>query len=221
MSVIGRARWVFVIGILCGSSGILGSCTYQFTNDAIVRPDGVRTIAVEAVYDTSREVVPHELLWEALQLGVAADGHLRLVGQKDADILMRAHLKSAQISAGGTELYTGSKKDPDPYTQETPPTPDQFSNLTLSGRYRDSGAVSYVVEVEVYHLKTHKLLFKQNYGGSEGFGAVHQTANRQFTVPENDFLRYDEAVTAKFKNIARGIGRSAVRDFLLAVSTSK
>ncbi len=196
----------------------LTGCTYQFTNDSIIRPNGIQTIAVEAVYDTSREVVPHELLWEALQFGIAADGHLKLVGQKEADVLMRAHLKSAQTIAGGTELYTGSKKDPNPYDQETPPTPDQFSNLTLSGRYRDSGTVSYVVDVEVYHLRTHQLIFKQTYGGSELFRAVHQTGNRQFTVPENDFLRYDEAITAKYKVIARGIGRSAIRDFLLKVS---
>lgn len=197
---------------------MLTGCTYRFTNDSIVRPQGVRTIAVEAIYDTGREVIPHELLWEALQLAVAADGHLRLVGQGQADALMRAHIKSAAINADGGEQYSGPKKDPKPYAQDSPVMPDQFSNMTLSGRYRDSARVTIQVDIEVYNLNTRALLLKQTYSGTEVFRAVHQTASRQFTVPENDFLRYEEAAGAKFKEIAKSISRQIVRDLLLKSS---
>jgi len=191
-------------------------CTYRFTNDSIVMPQGVRSIAVEAIFDTGREVVPHEILWESLQFALAADGHLKLVSQRDADALMRARIKSARISADGGEQHSGTKKDPKPYAADVPvATPDQFPNLAISGRYRDSARVSLELEIEVYHLHTRDLLFSQTYAGSEVFRAVHQTASRQFTVPENDFLRFEEASQAKFKDITRSIARQAVRDFLL------
>jgi hypothetical protein len=194
-------------------------CTYRFTNDSIVKPEGVHTIAVEAVYDTSREVIPHELLWESLQLAIAADGHLRLVGQSEADALMRAHIKSAAITADGGEQKSGAKNEPKPYGSDTEvPGPNQFPNLALSGRYRDSARVTFETQIEVFHLHTRELLFKQTYSGSEMFRAVHQTASRQFTVPENDFLRFEEAANAKFKEITKTIARQAVRDFLLKSS---
>lgn len=206
------------IRIMCLCMFFAG-CTYRFTNDSIVKPQGVRTIAVEAVYDTSREVIPHEILWESLQLAIAADGHLRLVGQSEADALMRAHIKSAAITADGGEQNSGAKKDPKPYADESlVPPPNEFPNLALSGRYRDSARVSYETQIEVFHLHTRELLFKQTYSGSEMFRAVHQTASRQFTVPENDFLRFEEAANAKFKEISKSIARQAVRDFLLRSS---
>ena len=51
----------FLLLSLCVIS--IAGCAYRFTNKHIVTPEGIKTIAVEAIYDTGREVIRHELLW--------------------------------------------------------------------------------------------------------------------------------------------------------------
>jgi len=36
---------------------ILASCTYRFTNRHVAAPGGIRSIAIESIYDTSKEVL--------------------------------------------------------------------------------------------------------------------------------------------------------------------
>lgn len=194
---------------------VFSGCAYRFTNERLVRPEGIRTIAVEAVFDTSREVLPHEVLWESLQSAFASDGHLRLVSQSQADALVRAHLKQATISATGTEQLNGPRKEPLPFNGNTPPSPSEYPTLTQASRYKDTAVLQTVVEVEVWNLWTRSLLFRQTYSLGENFRAVHQTKNGEFTTAANDFLRYDEAAMARFQNISRNIAQSVVRDLLV------
>lgn len=189
-------------------------CTYRFTNTRLTLPKGVRTIAIEAVYDTSREVLPHEILWESLQTAFASDGHLRLTSQSQADALVRAHLKQASIVATGTEQLNGPRKEPNPYTSSTPPPLSEYPTLSQASRYKDTAHLRTVVEVEIWDLRTRNVLLRQTYALGENFRAVHQTKNGEFTTAANDFLRYDEAATAKFQNISRTIAQSVVRDLL-------
>ena len=191
------------------------SCAYRFTNERLVRPEGIRTIAVEAVFDTSREVIPHEILWESLQSAFASDGHLRLVSQGQADALVRAHLKQASISATGTEQLNGPRKEPVPFKSDSPPPPSEYPTLTQASRYKDTAVLQTVVDVEVWNLWTRSLLFRQTYSLGENFRAVHQTKNGEFTTAANDFLRYDEAAIARFQSISRSIAQSVVRDLLV------
>lgn len=207
--------WIPLPVILCGLAGLLPACTYRFTNERLARPEGIRTIAVEAVYDTSREVLAHEILWESLQAAFAADGHLRLVSQSQADALVRAHLRQASMDATGTEQLNGPRQEPVPYKGETPPPPADYPPLTQASRYKDTATIRTVVDVEVWNLTTHSVLLKQTYSLGENFRAVHQTKNGEFTTAGNDFLRYDEASTAKFQNISRNIAQAVVRDLLV------
>jgi hypothetical protein len=180
-----------------------------------MRPEGIRTIAVEAVFDTSREVLPHEILWESLQAAFASDGHLRLVSQSQADALVRAHLKQASISATGTEQLNGPRQEPVPFKGSTPPSPSEYPPLTQASRYKDTAVLQSVVEVEVWNLWTRSLLLRQTYSLAENFRAVHQTKNGEFTTAANDFLRYDEAAMARFQSLSRNIAQAVVRDLLV------
>ena len=194
---------------------LAAGCTYRFTNERLMRPEGIQTVAIEAVYDTSREVLPHEILWESLQAAFATDGHLRLVAQSQADALVRAHLRQASIVATGTEQLNGPRKEPNPYNSDSPPPPSDYPPLSQASRYKDTAHLRTVVDVEIWNLRTRALLLKQTYSLGENFRAVHQTKNGEFTTAGNDFLRYDEAATAKFQNISRSIAQSVVRDLLV------
>ncbi len=188
-------------------------CAYTFTNTHLVRPEGVRTIAVEAVYDTSREVLPHEVLWQSLQDAFAADGHLGLAPQESADALVRAHIKSAEIASVGSNIANSEKRDPSLEGDDGPPAPNKFKVLTQAGEYRDKGRVSNVVEVEVWNLRTRSLIMRHSYAMSDPFQAFHQKLAGVNAA--NDHLRYDEAVQASFKAISENISRSVVRDLLV------
>lgn len=195
--------------LLLAAALLASGCAYTFTNTHIQKPAGVQTIAVEAIYDTSREVLPHELLWEQLQNAFAADGHLKVVPQAAADALVRAHIKEASVQHVGEDVPNGPVKDPQIFDDTRPAGPDRFKLLTQAGKYRDKGLVKSVVEVEVWNLRTRSLLMKRTYSVADGFQSVHDT------VRANDHLRYDEAFEASFKQIAQNISRSVVRDLLV------
>jgi hypothetical protein len=90
--------------------------------------------------------------------------------------------------------------------------------MTQASRYKDTAQLRAVVDVEVWNLRTRSVIMRQTYDLAENFRAVHQTKNGDFTTPENDFLRYDEAAAAKFKSISRTIALAVVRDLLLTPS---
>ncbi len=191
----------------------LAGCAYTFTNAHLSRPAGVETVAIEAIYDTSREVLPHEMLWQSLQNAFAADGHLKIVPQAVADALVRAHVRSAGVTATGTNLPNGPVKDPTTYDGTIPSAPSTFKGLTQAGEYRDKGVIATVVDVEVWNLKTRVLLMKQTYPVSDGFQSIH--TGTPGVNKANDHLRYQEAVDASFRTIAESISRNVVRDLLV------
>jgi len=209
--VMGRISRVWQIA--CVGVTLLTGCAYRFTNSSVVRPEGIRTVAVEAIYDTSREVLPHELLWEALQNAVATSGHLKLAPSKTADALLRAHVREAKIGAAGTLAETDpSERDPEPFERNTPPGPREFQTLTQAGEFRDSSTLQTVVDMEVWSLRTRTLLHKQTFTLSTQFRAV---LTPKLTPRANEHLRYDEATSAAFKAQALTMAKQVMRDFLV------
>jgi hypothetical protein len=191
----------------------LSGCAYTFTNTHIQRPAGVQTVAVEAIYDTSREVLPHEVLWDSLQDAFAADGHLKVVPQAAADALVRAHIKQAAVGHVGTDIDNKPVDDPKVFDGTRPNGPRDFKVLTQAGKYRTAGALTTVVEVEVWNLRTRTLLMKHTYSLGDGFQSSHY-GNPSVGKP-NDHLRFEEAKEASFQQIAQNISRSVVRDLLV------
>ncbi len=199
---------------------ILEGCAYRFANRSRRTPRGIKHIAVEAVYDTGREVLPREALWLSLQQAIATDGHLTLTAAKDADALLRIHLKSARVDATGSDLQndlssSNTKKDKDPkaFSYGPPPLPQEFRNLTQTGQYRDKGTISAIVGVELIHLSTRKVVLKKDYPISPQFQALHAASG--ITTTENDYLRYDEASRASFKSASDNLARQVLSDILI------
>lgn len=205
-------RLCLLASLVLGGSG----CAYQFTNKHVVRPEGVKTIAVEAIYDTSREVLPHEQLWKSLQDAFASDGHLRLASQGSADALVRAHIRKAAVSpTGGKGSARTPEKDPDPFRDDGPVDVSEFRQLTRqdANKIRDHVALNIVVDVEVWSLRTRTLLLKQTYPASDVFFANYYSLPS--SSPINDHLRFEEATEARFKAMSEGIARGVVRDLLV------
>jgi len=190
-------------------------CAYRFTNNYVKPPDGIRTVAIEAVYDTSREVVPHEELWGALQQAFARDGHLRVVPQKDADALVRARLKSASSYPIGDAL--GRKEDKEPsfpsgIPQRLEDVESKLRDLAVAGRYTEKESLAISVYVEVYDLRNQSVLMSKTYDGSAEF----QSHRPRFRVPEeNAYLTFSEVFEYKFRGISLDIAQAVVNDFLI------
>jgi hypothetical protein len=206
------AKLVTLLACLAAWS-LLSGCVYRFTNEHIVRPEGIRTVAVEAIWDTSREVIPHEVLWQALQDAFAADGNLLLVSQRHADALVRAHIKDARVGGAGPIRDLGPKKDPKVTDPNDPPGPGDFRQLTRAGQIREDGVVAMLVDVEVWSLRTRTLLMRKTYPVSDTFRAAYAIGST--TVPSNDFLRYQESLDARVLAMSQSIAQQVVQTLLV------
>jgi hypothetical protein len=192
---------------------LLPGCVYRFTNEHVVRPEGIRTVAVEAIYDTSREVIPHEMLWQALQDAFAVDGNLLLVSQRHADALVRAHIRDAFVGAAGDITTLGPEKDSKRDDPDDPPGPADYRPLTRAGEIREDGRLSMVVEVEVWNLRTRTMLMRKVYPVAGTFRAAYAIGGT--TVPSNSFLRYQESLESRMQIMSTSIAKRVVQTLLV------
>ncbi|NDE13835.1 hypothetical protein EBZ80_02790 [bacterium] len=213
--VIPSARKFCSMAALMVAIGLSG-CVYRFTNLHVAAPEGIRTVAVEAVYDASREILPHELLWEELQRTIAAEGHLMLAKASKADALLRVKIKNARFSPTGTVVKPQTlTKDPAAIspTQESLPDYREFRTLTEAAELMPSTAVMIEVDVQLWHLTNRKLLFERSYVQTESFLSV-----RPSTSPRNNYLRENEAFRSDFARMAKSISERVVSDLLIKAS---
>lgn len=202
------SQWVILAGLILASV----SCTYRFTNVHIAVPRGIQTIAIENIYDTSGEVIPHYLLWESLQREFAKDGHLRLVSQGRADAVLVAHISEATVRPIGNSLETEPDKDIG-VDQSPPPHPSSFRTLAQAGEFTRRDQLDFRVNIQIVELYSRDVIFQKSYSGSRQF----RTARSEQSVAEkkSHFLLYEEALRAKFGEISNSIASNVVRDFIV------
>lgn len=205
----------FSLGVAIGIFATLPGCAYRFTNTYAAPPVGVRTIAIEAIYDTSREVLPHEILWQELQKAFAANGRLVVVSQGRADALVRAHIRSAQMIPSGDEqpvTATGSE-EPQVYNTDNPASPfdPKFQPLTRGANSRNDEVITLSVDVEVLNLTTHQILLTRNYPVSGAYRVQGATGD----IPkENFFVRSDESLGYRFAALSQDIANRVVLELM-------
>lgn len=196
------------IGVLL--LALLPACAYRFTNTAIQPPAGIRSVAVEAIYDTSRTVLPHEILWESLQRSLAENGRLRLTSQDKADALLRAHITAASVNpTGGAENDEMGDKDPVLPKNPADIKPEEYRKITSAGTWTTKESVGYTVVVELWDLRNRKMLFQRTYSGQDIFQSVLGEEQAQLSM---QYLLYEESLTTKFRQIAKTISDRAVAD---------
>jgi len=189
------------------------SCVYRFVNTSVVRRTNVRSVAVEAVYDTSRQPVPHHILWDAVQRAIAKDGHFVLSGRQSADAIIRTHLYSATV--GATGRTTGDSvdlRDPTVFDPDSAATAE-FRRMDIAGRYTQRELLQMGVTIEVVDLKTGKVLMSRDCGGSREF-----VTDRGAHIPDSsEFVVYEEALQNSFRAITTDVSRNFVRDMLASL----
>lgn len=197
-----------VLLVICHSS-----CAYRFTNNHVRKPAGIESVAVEAVYDTTRAVLPHELLWQELQRAIAADGKLHLTTQSKADALVRAHLMTGDTRTGRIASKTENDRDPELETPEefvrTGNIAD-FKRLTQAGEHTLDNKLVLGIRIEVIDLRSKRVLLNKTYRGIEEI----KTA-RKGDDPGSFFLIYTEATENQFRKISRRIATRMVQDLLI------
>jgi hypothetical protein len=190
------------------------ACAYRLTNLHTVRPENIKSIFVEGVYDTSAEPVPHEKLWDELQRAIAANGQLRLAKPEAADAILRAHvIKSFTAKAGERKvnLSKSKKKDPEIFAaQSSPPTPGVLRDISVADDYYLKSSWSSLVIVEIYDLRTKKLILQRQYPMSAEVAAV-----RGDQPTEIHHLRHEESFQASYGNAARSLAERVVTDLLV------
>lgn len=190
---------------------LLSSCAYRFTNTAIRNPLGIQTLAVEAVWDNSREVVPHEELWSAVQREVIKNGRVILTNQEEADALMVITVTGAKVAPVGTPSQEAFDKDP-PESETEKGKPRDYRNLRRAGTWTTDEGITLGVHVNVYDLKSRAMLFSRSYSS----GAVFRSFRPVSVTPtESVFLHYEEALDSRFKDVSESLASSIVNDFLM------
>lgn len=192
----------------------ISGCAYRLTNLHIQNPGDIETIAIEAIFDTGGQVIPHEVLWDQLQRAFAANGHLKVSSAKTADALLRAHIRQSTVDK--LEFYDTNKKDdirkdPDIYAgRSEPPAPEALSDLTRASKFYNRDATSFTVDIEVWNLETHKLMMQRTYSGR-----VDTLAVRNNDLKDVILIRHDEALDLRMNVVAKQIAETVVTDLLV------
>ena len=174
----------------------------------------MRSIAIEAVYDTSREVLPHEIFWEALQTAFAKNGRLLVTDAKRADGLVRAHITAGYIQPAGTPERETGDKDPK-ITRSEKPRPEEFRNLTRSGSWTTTESLGFTVTIELWDLRTRKMISQKHYTGAGSYKSVLAETGSSGVQKSMQYLIYEESLQTQFKKISQQIADKAVSDVFL------
>jgi hypothetical protein len=188
----------------------LVSCTYRFTNIATDRPAGIESIAVAAVYDTTSEIIPHDIFWTAMQKAVIDNGRLRLTSEDKADALLRSHIKSASFRSKDAAPTSGKQpkilpntnilgKDIDPMTQSEAASTEEILVI--------------LVDVEVWDLKTRSKIFSKTY--SSGNRIVDRSYDARSVAMDGQFLVYTESVNTMLADVAADMSANIISDLFL------
>lgn len=211
-------RWRFqhkllIIKVLFLTSALPG-CAYRFTNLRFSPPAGVKKIAVEALYDVSREVLPHDILWVELQREIAKTGKVVVGSVQNSEAIMRVKLAGAGLTpVDSVPIQSATRypqlKDPLPTTLEQLDKAD-ILDMAKATKRGSKEALAIALEVEVWSLTSRKLLFKRRYAGSGEVESVTLDANG------SGYLKYEEKIARRFQQLAKTLSRKIVSDFLLS-----
>lgn len=189
-------------------------CAYRLTNLHTSSPNNIRTIHIEGVYDTSAEPVPHELLWDAIQRAVSANGQLKVAPADKADAILRAQIISTQMSKGGERKILNSdrrRKEVEVFSgQSAPPAAGQLRDITVTDDFFVNTLWTSAVRVELWDLNTKALLLQREYQLS---GDV--VAYRGDLPVQIHQLRFEEQFQYSFGNSANSLAERIVSDLLV------
>ncbi len=201
--------WVKIIKILhILSIVLLSSCAYRFTNRHIYVPDGGKTIAIAPIYNSSRIVLPHDILWSALQQAFGSSGHLIVSTPARADYFLQTHIKDARSAEYETDAK-GTPQNPQMFlgSNNVPLAPSAYVDLHAADIYSKRESLSFVAIIEIWDLRTRVLLLKKAYPLSSNFNM-----DAVLSTIESRYIRNEENFELFFASLAKGLAQSVVAD---------
>ncbi len=190
---------------------LLQSCTYRFNNLSLKPPKGLRTIAIEAIFDTGRTPLPHEILWVSLQKQFAIDGRLQVTSPEQADVYLRAHIFNSTLYQNGQQSFYQGMDPKELVDKESGQvqSPFAFQNLNRAKDFANYATVSVNVEVQFWDLYTKTLLHQKTYQLSKRY-EIFDAA-----IPlGNQFIQAQETLEINMEEMSDSLARSIVYDFL-------
>lgn len=192
----------------------LTGCAYRFTNLRFSPPVGVKKIAVEAIYDVSREVLPHDILWVELQREIARTGKVVVGSAQNSEAIMRVKLAGAGLTPVDSVPIQSATRYPQ-LKDKLPTTLEQLEqadilDMAKATKRGSKESLAVQLEVEVWSLTSRKLLFKRSYAGAGEVESVTLDANG------SGYLKYEEKIARRFQQISKSLSRKIVSDFLLS-----
>lgn len=184
------------------------SCIYKFSNLHSKNPSNVKSIYIESIYNTAHKVLPHELLWGQIQQAFARNGRLKVTTVDQADSYLRTRLIDAKTTNADPVDLEPALDEPELNNLKQPPAPSSFKQLTRSASLSQNETLSFLIEVELWNLKTKKMIFKKRYSASSPRYRILDS----LTTPETQFLRSEEALEIQFENLSRKISKHIVSD---------
>ena len=177
-------------------------------------PPGAKSIGIEAIHDTGKMVLPHEILWQELQRQFAINGRLIVVPVHKADLYLRAHIISASIDP----LLTEERKtmEPDSFFDfsSNPAKPlamKSYPNYNIASSYPITEALNVEMGVELWDLHRNKKVFWKNYS-VETTWTVYDAS----LPPEYTFLQTEETFEAAFLQLSQQVSRKIIKDMFRA-----
>jgi len=195
------------------------SCTYRFTNKYIFVPDGAKTIAIAPIFDSSRIVVPHDLLWFSLQQAFASSGHLTLASPNKADLFLQAHVKNA-VSAEYESDASSTLPDPNMFLDDTgkPFAPTDYVDLHAADNFSKRERLNFTVLIEVWDLRNKTLMLRKEYTLGSNFNMF----SIQPTPPqESQYIRNEENAELLVASMAKDFAKNVVSDLFSTPYFSK
>jgi hypothetical protein len=191
----------------------LQSCVYSFVNSVRHSSNSkIRSIAVEAVYDTSSTPMSHANLWREIQRAIIKDGYLSLTNSNSADAILTLQLLSNRVANSGSPIELDSKTTLDDFIPSTA-TADQITNLNRAGRITQHEVLGFTVLAEAYELSTGKKIYSKSYSRS----ATLKSIRGNYLARENDFLIHEEALSNRTKEMSKSMGAQINSDLVAAI----
>ncbi len=187
----------------------LAACTYSFSNLDFHPPTNVRSIAIAGIYDTSRRIIPHALLWESLQREIIKSGKIALREPSQADVYLKTHLLEATIADGDERRIPEKKRlsfaEPD---SDDLSKPYSFEDLKTAERFSVSHSLGLTVAVEIWDLRSKRCLLNKRYFAQAGRGAWNEKIPKELR-----FIRSQESLDYMFADASDEIARQVLVDF--------
>jgi hypothetical protein len=176
----------------------LTGCTYRFSNSFQRGTYLARSVCVESIYSTAKEVLPYHHLWDSIQRRIALDGTFFVDSCEFADVVIVGHLFEGSTRPSGEAISTkDAKQDPKTY-DPVAPDPTEFRRLESAREVIRGQEISYTLRVDAHDLRTRAMLFSKVYGRAEKFLPLEHaqiTKKQQFPMAEEGLSNRSRAIS--------------------------